>query len=60
LVTLGFWTAWSETLDVADGFQLSVYDAVYLELAQRRNLPLATLDEATAAAAIGLRLLGRD
>jgi predicted nucleic acid-binding protein len=54
--------AWSETLDVADRFQLTVYDAAYLELAQRRGLPLATLDEelCTAAAALGLRLLGRD
>jgi predicted nucleic acid-binding protein len=54
--------AWSETLDVADRFQLTVYDAAYLELAQRRGLPLATLDEelCTAAAALGLHLLGRD
>jgi predicted nucleic acid-binding protein len=54
--------AWSETLDVADRFQLTVYDAAYLELAQRRGLPLATLDEelCTAAAALGLRSLGRD
>jgi predicted nucleic acid-binding protein len=54
--------AWSETLDVADRFQLTVYDATYLELAQRRSLPLATLDDelCTAAAALGLRLLGRD
>jgi predicted nucleic acid-binding protein len=54
--------AWSETLDVADRFQLTVYDAAYLELAQRRSLPLATLDDelGTAAAALGLRLLGKD
>jgi predicted nucleic acid-binding protein len=54
--------AWSETLNVADRFGLTVYDAAYLELAQRRSLPLATLDEAlcTAAAALGLGLLGRD
>jgi predicted nucleic acid-binding protein len=54
--------AWNETLDIADRFQLTAYDAAYLELAQRRGLPLATLDEelCTAAAALGLRLLGRD
>lgn len=31
--------------------QLSVYDALYLELAMRRGLPLATLDTALARAA---------
>lgn len=31
--------------------KLSVYDAAYLELAQRLRLPLATLDDALAAAA---------
>src|SRR5205823_11735224 len=36
--------AWGETLHVADRFQLTAYDAAYLELAQRRTLPLATLD----------------
>ena len=30
---------------------LTVYDATYLELAQRRRLPLATLDAALAKAA---------
>ena len=52
--------AWGETLDLADRFRLSVYDAAYLELAQRRTLPLATLDEAlcSAAAALGVRVLG--
>jgi predicted nucleic acid-binding protein len=36
------------------------YDAAYLELAQRRALPLATLDAELRAAgkAEGLRLLG--
>jgi hypothetical protein len=40
----------------------SLYDAAYLELARRRGLPLATLDDelGAAAAALGLRLLGRD
>jgi len=32
-------------LPLADSFGLTVYDAVYLELAIRRNLPLATLDK---------------
>ena len=54
--------AWGETLRVADSFQLTVYDAAYLELAQRRNLPLATLDGELRAAAtsLGLRLMGME
>ena len=54
--------AWGETLNVADRFELTVYDAAYLELAQRRSLPLASLDDelCTAAAALGVALLGRD
>ncbi|MEO8298221.1 MAG: type II toxin-antitoxin system VapC family toxin [Burkholderiales bacterium] len=35
---------------LAARYQLSAYDAVYLELAQRRKLPLATLDSALLAA----------
>jgi predicted nucleic acid-binding protein len=52
--------AWGETLTLADRFRLTVYDAAYLELAQRRTLPLATLDEelCAAAAALGVRVLG--
>ena len=52
--------AWTETLHLADRFRLTVYNAAYLELVQRRALPLATLDEdlCTAAAALGLSLLG--
>jgi predicted nucleic acid-binding protein len=52
--------AWGETLNLADRFRLTVYDAAYLELAQRRILPLATLDEElrAAAAALGVRILG--
>jgi predicted nucleic acid-binding protein len=51
---------WGETLMLADRFGLSMYDAAYLELAQRRALPLATLDEAlcSAAATLGVRVLG--
>jgi predicted nucleic acid-binding protein len=54
--------AWGETLNVADRFQLTVYDAAYLELAQRRTLPLATLDRemGTAAKVLGLRVVGTD
>ena len=54
--------AWSETLSLTDRFQLTSYDAAYLELAARRSLPLATLDGElrTAATALGLRLLGTD
>ncbi len=37
--------AWAATLRLADSFRLTLYDAVYLELAQRRTLPLATLDK---------------
>ncbi len=52
--------AWSKTLDLALIHKLSVYDAAYLELALRRNLPLATLDRALLQAArvsgVGLSL----
>lgn len=43
--------AWGATLRLAERHQLTVYDAAYLELAQRRRLPLATLDEELRAAA---------
>jgi len=36
--------AWTGTLELADRFGLTVYDAAYLELARRRALPLASLD----------------
>ena len=53
--------AWTTTLHLAERFQLTLYDAAYLELAQRLELPLATLDRElrTAAGALGLTLLGR-
>jgi predicted nucleic acid-binding protein len=35
---------WSTTIDLAHRHRLSVYDAIYLELAMRLKLPLATLD----------------
>lgn len=52
--------AWTTTLLLADRFDLTLYDAAYLELAQRRALPLATLDRAlcAAAGALGVGLLG--
>jgi predicted nucleic acid-binding protein len=52
--------AWQETLALAETFGLTLYDAAYLELAQRRNLPLATLDRQLRDAAIkaGTRTLG--
>lgn len=37
--------AWAATLPIAERHRLTIYDAAYLELALRRNLPLATLDE---------------
>ena len=54
--------AWNATLEFGDRFRLSVYDAAYVELAQRRELPLATLDRdmQRAAAELGLRLLCAD
>jgi predicted nucleic acid-binding protein len=51
---------WSTTLNLADRFRLTLYDAVYLELAQRLALPLASLDRQLrkAARGLGLALLG--
>jgi len=50
--------AWHDTLRLADLHGLTVYDAAYLELAQRLGLPLATLDQAlrSAARAAGVAL----
>jgi predicted nucleic acid-binding protein len=52
--------AWAETLLLADRYRLTLYDAAYLELAQRRGLPLATLDQEliSAAKASGAKTLG--
>lgn len=54
--------AWTATLGLARRHHLSAYDAAYLELAIRRNLPLATLDEQLKAAAnaAGVKLLEFD
>jgi len=53
--------AWTETTRLAERHRLTIYDAAYLELAMRRRLPLATLDqELRAAAALeGVELLGK-
>jgi predicted nucleic acid-binding protein len=51
---------WTTTLQLADRFALTPYDAAYVELAQRLVLPLATLDDLlrAAATALGVALLG--
>ena len=41
---------WGATLDLASVHGISVYDAMYLELAVRMRMPLATLDRALRAA----------
>lgn len=52
--------AWDATNGMAERFKLTIYDATYLELAQRRRLPLASLDQdlRAAAAAAGVEVLG--
>lgn len=52
--------AWSSTLRLAEKHRLTIYDAAYLELALRRALPLASLDQELRAAgdAAGVTLLG--
>jgi predicted nucleic acid-binding protein len=52
--------AWSTTLRLAERYSLTIYDAAYLELAQRCSLPLATLDRdlRRAAPAVNVELLG--
>ena len=51
--------AWSATVQLAERHRLTVYDAAYLELAQRRGLPLASLDNGlrAAAEAVGVALV---
>lgn len=41
---------WSAGIALADRHRLTIYDAVYLELAIRRRLPLASLDKALVEA----------
>ncbi len=52
--------AWGATLRLAERHRLTLYGAVYLELALRRTIPLATLDLElrAAASAEGVKLLG--
>lgn len=61
-LTIGIDRAPDETaiLTLARRHRLTVYDAAYLELAQREGLPLASLDGALrkAASASGVALLG--
>lgn len=54
--------AWDDTLPLAHRFDLTLYDAAYLELARRLRLPLASLDIKlrSAAGALGIALLGLD
>lgn len=48
--------AWTDTLDLAERFDLTCYDACYLELAQRLQMPLASLDRKLRFAAERLRV----
>lgn len=52
---------WRETQRLAETFRLTVHDAIYLELARRQHLALASLDRdlCDAAAALGIPVLGR-
>jgi predicted nucleic acid-binding protein len=52
--------AWTATARLAERYRLTMYDAAYLELAQRRKLPLATLDQDLIRAGnpLGMTLLG--
>ena len=50
---------WTSTVTLADRFGLSVYDACYLELGRRRDLPLVSLDLRLHSASIALGLRGK-
>jgi len=54
--------AWGATARLAARYSLTVYDAAYLELARRTDIPLASLDKELRAAALaeGVPLLGMD
>jgi predicted nucleic acid-binding protein len=43
--------AWLETMELAERYSLTLYDASYLELSLRRSLPLATFDKSLKKAA---------
>jgi predicted nucleic acid-binding protein len=53
---------WGATQNLAEQFRLTVYDAIYLELAQRKRLPLASLDQELrrAATTLGVPVLGSE
>lgn len=42
--------AWTKTIGLAESYRLTIYDAAYLELALRKGLPLASLDQDLRAA----------
>lgn len=50
--TEGVALTWSNALQLAERHGLSSYDASYLELSQRKALPLATMDDALRRAAM--------
>jgi predicted nucleic acid-binding protein len=52
-ITIDFSPEEAQVLSLARRHRLSVYDAAYLEVAQRQGLPLATLDQQLAVAARG-------
>jgi len=51
---------WGPTQSLAERFRLTAYDAIYLELAQRKQLALASLDQdlCSAATTVGVPVLG--
>ena len=53
--------AFSDVLPLCRSHSLTSYDAAYLELAMRRQLPLASLDDALRIAAkrLGIQVLGK-
>lgn len=53
--------AFTHLLPLCRGHRLTSYDAAYLELALRRHLPLASLDDDLRAAAtsLGVQVLGK-
>lgn len=50
---------WTDILPLARAHGLTIYDTLYLELAERRGLPLASLDDELNAAArrVGIELV---
>jgi predicted nucleic acid-binding protein len=41
---------WDHSIRIAQQYGLTIYDATYLELAMRKDVPIATLDKALAKA----------